>query len=346
VKLPSNAIALSMLHYRSVPSLGLLTLAMACAGSTPPPEEVHSTPPSNLPLAPIEVSKSPAPEKPAPPPEVAKPAAPSPLFRISEGISTPESVLYDEGNDRYLVSNVNGTPDAADNNGYISELSPDGKMVKEKFIAGGVGQVKLSAPKGSGISGGLLYVTDITVVRLFDLKTGMPKGEIAVPGATFLNDIAVAKDGRVFVSDSGMKSAASGFEPTGSDAVYVIEKGKLKTFAKGRELGGPNGLVAVDNGVLVNTFSGDELYRLDEKGAKQQLTKLPAGMLDGLALIGDVLWVSSWKGSAIYRGALSGKFEVGFAGLSGAADFGFDGKRKRILVPRFLDNAVEIYDLK
>lgn len=346
MELTSNAIALSMLHYRSIPSLGLLTLALGCASATPPPEEVHSTPPSNLPPAPIEVSKSPAPEKPAPPPEVEKPAAPSPVLRITEGIATPESVLYDEANDRYLISNINGKPDAADNNGYISELSPDGKLVKEKFIAGGVGQIKLDAPKGSGISGGVLYVADISVVRLFDLKTGTPKGQIAVPGATFLNDIAVAKDGRVFVSDSGMKTGPGGFEPTGTDAVYVIEKGKLKTLAKGRELGGPNGLLAVANGVLVNTFGGDEVYRLDEKGAKQEVTKIPTGGLDGLALIGDVLLVSSWKGSAIYRGALNGKFEVAFAGLGGAADFGFDSKRKRVLVPRFLDNAVEIYDLK
>jgi hypothetical protein len=126
----------------------------------------------------------------------------------------------------------------------------------------------------------------------------------------------------------------------------VIEKGKLKTVAKGRELGGPNGLVAVANGVWVNTFSADEVYRLDEKGLKQEVTKIPTGGLDGLALIGDVLLVSSWKGSAIYRGGLNGKFEVAFADLAGAADFGFDSKRKRVLVPRFLDNAVEIYDLK
>jgi hypothetical protein len=65
-----------------------------------------------------------------------------------------------------------------------------------------------------------------------------------------------------------------------------------------------------------------------------------------MALVGDVLLVSSWKGSAIYRGSLAGKFEVAFAGLSGAADFGVDSKRKRVLVPRFLDSAVEIYELK
>jgi hypothetical protein len=336
-----------MLHHRSIPSLGLLLAALGCASSTPPAEQAPPPAPSALPPAPVEVSKSPQPDKPPPPPaEVAKPAAPTPLWRVTEGIATPESVLYDEANDRYLVSNINGKPDAADNNGYISELSPDGKVLKEKFIAGGVGKTKLDAPKGTGISGGVLYVSDISVVRLFDLKTGLPKGEIPVPGATFLNDIAVAKDGRVFVSDSGIKAGAGGFEPTGSDAVYVIEKGKLKTVAKSKDLGGPNGVLAVANGVLVNTFNSDEVYRLDDKGEKHDSTKLPAGGLDGMALVGDALLVSSWKGSAIYRGSLGGKFEVAFAGLGGAADFGVDSKRSRLLVPRFMDNAVEIYDLK
>jgi len=322
-------------------------VAVSCAGSTPPPSETPAPPASDLPPAPIEVSKSPEPKKPAPAPaEVAKPAPPSPLFRITEGISTPESVLYDEVNDRYLVSNINGKPDGVDNNGYISELSPDGKVLKEKFIAGGAGKVKLDAPKGSGISGGVLYVADISFVRLFDLKTGLPKGEIAAPGATFLNDIAVAKDGRVFVSDTGVKTGPSGFEPTGTDTVYVIEKGKLRTIAKGKELGGPNGLVALANGVLVNTLNSDEVYRLDEKGVKQDVIKVPAGGLDGMALIADVLLVSSWKLPGIYRGSLAGKFEVAWPGLAGAADFGFDNKRSRILVPRFVDNAVEVYDLK
>lgn len=340
-----------MIHYRSIPSLGSLLVAFGCASSTPVPEQAPPPPASALPPAPIEVSKSPQSEKPAPPAaEAAKPAPPTPLFRITEGIATPESVLYDEANDRYLVSNINGKPDAADNNGYISELSPDGKVLKEKFIAGGVGKTKLDAPKGTGISGGVLYVADISVVRLFDLKSGAPKGEIPVPGATFLNDIAVAKDGRVFVSDSGIKAGAGGFEPTGSDAVYVIDKGKLKTVAKSKDLGGPNGVAVVANGVLVNTFNSDEVYRLDDKGEKHDTTKLPTGGLDGMAVVADVLLVSSWKGSAIYRGSAPGKpeekFEVAFPGLAGAADFGVDSKRSRLLVPRFMDNAVEIYDLK
>ena len=335
-----------MLQHRSILCLGLLSVMFGCANSAPPAEAAPPPPPSSLAPAPIEVTKTPA-EPPAPPPKAPeKPAAPTPVFRITDGIATPESVLYDEANDRYLVSNINGSPDGVDNNGYISAISPEGKVIKDKFIAGGVDKVKLDAPKGTGIFGGVLYVADISVVRMFDLKTGAPKGEVKVPGATFLNDISIAKDGRVFVSDSGIKTGAGGFEPTGTDAVYVIEKGKLKTVAKGKDLTGPNGLLAVEKGVLVVTFNGDELYRLDEKGAKQDVTKVTEGGLDGIVQVGDSLLISSWKGSAIYRGTLGGKFELAMGELKGAADIGFDSKRKRVLVPRFMENAVEVYDLK
>lgn len=337
-----------MLHYRSILSLGILAATFGCAGAPPPVEQPPTPAPSSLPPAAIEAPPPSAAEakKPEPAKEPAKPVAPTPLFRVTEGIVTPESVLYDEANDRYLVSNINGKPDAADNNGFITEISPDGKVEKLKFIAGGVNKVKLDAPKGTGISGGILYVSDITVVRKFDLKTGAPKGEIPVPGATFLNDIAVAKDGRVFVSDSGIKSGANGFDPTGTDAVYEIDKGKLKTVAKGKDLGGPNGLLAVEKGLLVVTFSSNELYRLDEKGVKHDVTKLPGGGLDGITQAGDQLLISSWQTSSVYRGTLAGAFEVALAELKGPADIMFDSKRKHLLVPRFLENAVEAYELK
>src|SRR6185503_14181208 len=127
------------------------------------------------------------------------------------------------------VSNINGGRTDVDNNGYIAELSGDGKVTKPKLIEGGKDKIKLDAPKGLGLMNGVLYVSDITVVRKFDVKTGAPKGEIAVKDSTFLNDIAIAPDGRVFVADSGVKPGASGFEPTGTDAVYVIDKaGKVK----------------------------------------------------------------------------------------------------------------------
>ncbi|HEY8946387.1 MAG TPA: hypothetical protein VIM73_19185 [Polyangiaceae bacterium] len=327
--------------------LGLLPSMIACGGSQPPPEPVPPpAPPAELPPAAVETQTAPAAAAVAPElTEAKKPASPTPVVRYAQGIATPESVLYDAAADRYLVSNVNGAPLDADNNGYIMELSPEGAVTKEKFIAGGVNNAKLDAPKGIGISGGVLYVADITVVRKFDAKTGAPKGDIAVPGATFLNDIAVGPDGKVYVSDSGMKFEAGNFGPTGTDAVYVIQNNKPKAIAKSTELGQPNGLLVTDKGLLVNTFGSNEVYRLDEKGVRHDVTKLPEGGLDGLNGTADTLFVSSWKGQAIYKGKLGGTFEAAFTGLNGPADFGIDAKRNRLLLPRFLDHAVEVYPL-
>jgi hypothetical protein len=226
------------------------------------------------------------------------------------------------------------------------EVSPDGKVTNPKLIAGGANKVKLDAPKGSGIADGVLYVSDIKVVRQFDLKTGAPKGDIAIAGATFLNDISVGPDKKVYVADSGLKMGKEGFEPTGTDAVYVIEKGKAKALAKSKELAGPNGLLATDKGPWVVTFGSGELYRLDDKGVRMDIVKLPQGGLDGIVSTGDGLLISSWKGSAIYKGKAAGPFEVAIGELSAPADIGYDSKRTRLLVPRFMDNAVEVYELK
>jgi hypothetical protein len=270
--------------------------------------------------------------------------APPAAVRWADGLATPESVLVD--GDRYLVSNINGKPLDADGNGYIMVLSPDGKVVKDKWIAGGSAKVKLDAPKGMGISQGVLYVADITVVRKFNAKSGAPLGDIPVKGATFLNDIAVGSDGRIYVSDTGMKAGEKDFEPSGTDGVYQIDAGgKLKQLAKG-ELGHPNGLLSTDKGLLVVCFGNNELYRLDAKGEKADVTGLPAGGLDGIAAMGDSLLISSWKASAVFKGKLGDEFDVVIPGLKAPADIAYDAKRKRVLVPRFMENAVEAYDLK
>ena len=329
------------------PATLVFALAVACGSSPPPIEEAPPPAPppvAEVPPAPVE-APPPAATAEAPKPE--EPKAPAAAWRVTDGISTPESVLYDAAGDRFFVSNINGKPTDIDNNGYIVELSGDGKVVKAKLIEGGKDKIKLDAPKGLGLLNGVLYVSDVTVVRKFDVKTGAPKGEIAVKDSTFLNDLAIAADGRIFVTDSGIKPGATGFDPTGSDAVYVIDKaGTVKALAKSKDLGGPNGVLVVGKDLLVNTFVSNEIYKLDDKGAKQNVTKVPTGGLDGMQSMGDSLLVSSWQGSTIYKGKLGGTFEPVLQGVKGAADFTFDSKRSRVIVPRFMENAVEAYDVK
>jgi hypothetical protein len=328
--------------------LGIAAATYSCGGEAPPPASPAPPPAASTP-APAAAIASAAPSASAAPaavPEPSKPASPSPAATYA-GFSKPESVLYDADNDRYLVSNINGAPLERDNNGFISELSPDGQVTALKWIEGGKNKVKLDAPKGLAIAKGVLYVADITVVRMFDVKSGAPKGEVSIPGSTFLNDLASSTDGKVYASDSGLKTTADGsFAPTGTDAVYVIEKGKTKSIAKGAELGGPNGLLVTDKGIVVVTFGSGEVFRLDDKGKMQDVSKPPAGGLDGVVALGDALLVSSWKASAIFRGKLGGSFEVALADQKAPADIGYDTKRGRVLVPHFNDDTVEAYDLK
>jgi hypothetical protein len=334
--------------------VGVGVLVVGCAQPAPTPEVAQ---PGAAPaVTPIQVDTIPAPSAPASASaapalsEATKPEpapVPAPTLRYSGAFATPESALYEAAGDSYLVSNINGKPTEVDGNGYISELSPDGSVKAAKWIGSGVNKVKLDAPKGLAVVGAELWVADITFVRKFDLKTGMPKGEIVLPAATFANDVAVAPDGRVFVSDSALKVTDKGLESNGADQVFVIDKaGKPKVLAKSKDLNGPNGLVVTPKGLLVNTFNAGEIYRLSDAGVREDIGKLPGGGLDGLLLLGDTLLVSSWQAAAVYRGKLGGSFDTVVTNVKGAADIGYDTKRQRVLVPRFMDDAVEVYEIK
>ncbi|WP_394827883.1 hypothetical protein [Pendulispora albinea] len=323
-----------MARHLTVVSLLIQLFILSCRG-----QALSPAPAKGPTISAANATAPPAPADPEPLPSV-------PVARYS-GFAAPESVLYDAEADRYLVSNVNGDTVGKDNNGFISVLAPDGRILDLKWIEGGKNRVKLDAPKGLALVKGVLYVTDISVIRTFDAKTGAPKGDIPIPGSTFLNDLSASPDGNVYVSDSGF--ADGSYDPVWTDAVYVIEKGRAapKLVAKGKDVVGPrpNGLAWTDKGLVVCTFATNEIYRLDEKGNKRDITKTPGAGLTGIVAVGDSLLVTSWQGSSIYRGKLGGSFRVALASQKTPADIGYDSKRARLLVPHYLEDTVEAFQL-
>ena len=269
------------------------------------------------------------------------------VVRIA-GFSTPESVMYDGEADQYVVSNINGKPGEADDNGFISRASPEGAVTELRWIDGEKKDVTLNAPKGLTMAAGKLYVADIDTVRAFDAKTGVPAGAVKIAGATFLNAMATGSDGTVYVSDTGVKIGDKGVEPTGTDAIYKVDlKAKKATpLIKSKELNGPNGLAAAAPGLWVVTFRGDELALITPQGKREQVQKLPKGQLDGLAMAagGDLL-VSSWESATVYRGPVTGPFKPVVTGVTSPADIDVDTKRNRVLVPLFQKNTVEAHGL-
>lgn len=268
-----------------------------------------------------------------------------PALTVVTGLASPESVLYDAEQDVYFISNLNGGLLAQDNNGFITRVRAADMTVQLKWIAGGTNGVRLDAPKGMTIVGDVLYVSDVTAVRTFDRRTGAPRGEIPLPGATLINDLTT--DGtNVYVSDTGVKpSAGITFAATGTDAIWKISGGRATKIASGTQLHQPNGLEFVDGSLWVASFRGNELYRLDGD-EKTDVEKLPRGQLDGLVhLPGGTRFVTSWIGNAVYRGTGDGKFVPVLRGLAAPADIGYDTKRKRLLVPNSPLNQVTVHSL-
>lgn len=263
-------------------------------------------------------------------------------FAIAEAVfATPESVFWDEQADMYYVSNINGAPTEKDGNGFITRVRPDGTIDAPRWIDGASDGVTLHAPKGMAARGDTLWVTDIDSVRAFHRTTGAPIGARGVEGATFLNDLATAADGALYVTDMGVDAS---FQPNGTAAIYRVDAQGVTAIARGDSLESPNGIVVVNDAIVMVPFGGAAVMRVSlDGGVPDTLVVLPAGQLDGVIHTRDgELLVSSWESNSVYRIDANGSVSVFAANLESPADIGYDARRNRVLVPLFNLDRVEV----
>lgn len=270
-------------------------------------------------------------------------AAPTDSLTVADSFRTPESVLYDPTMDVYIVSNINGSPVGRDDNGFLSRVAPDGRVVELKWVDGGSDSSTLHAPKGMAIRGDTLFVADIDTVRLFDRTTGTALGAWGVSGAAFLNDVAASPDGSVYVSDTGLDAqftAGNGgiyrFDATGRSSLLVRMRGN-----------GPNGIIADSSGVFVVSWNGDYAH-VTPRGDVHPLARSAHPQLDGLIRLPNGQFVASvWHDSSLIRLTQGDTAWTKIAGgLESPADIGYDTRRNRVLIPLFQANRVEIRPLR
>lgn len=261
-------------------------------------------------------------------------AAPDSTIRV-QGFSTPESVIHETEADVYLVSNIVGNPGEADGDGFISRVSPEGEVLELRWIDGASDSVTLDAPKGLALDGGTLYVADLACVRSFDRVTGEPWEEICIDGATFLNDIAVDEAGSLWVTDSGLQSGGDGPEGSGAGALYRIAADRtVERVLEGESLGGPNGVAVVSDGVVVVSFRSGEAYRVDLERTRSAVAPPSDRQLDGIVALPDGSFlVSDWGEAAVLRMSSTGELATLVRDVDSPGDIGFDGDRRRVLIP-------------
>jgi sugar lactone lactonase YvrE len=265
----------------------------------------------------------------------------TPNARTYGGFRFAESIAYDPKRDLYVAVNAGMAQDVVPNDGYVSLINPDGTVHTLKWIGVNRNGLTLNHPLGSDIVNDQLYVVDIDTVRWFDMATGQPRGSVAVPGATRFNDIEVAEDGTIYVTQTGDDNPASW-------RVYkVTPKGEASVFVSGAPLNRPNGIAFDPKGniVVVNI------------GTSDVLTFSPAGQLltteqstdsgnDGLAILADgTKYVSSVRQGTVARIRPGQKAELVASGIPSAASMTHDSKRNRLIIPMNDWNAITIVEL-
>ena len=267
------------------------------------------------------------------------------------GFQGPESVRYDPEQDVFYVSNMVGYGSGKDNNGYVTRVDAGDPNRATILVQGGTPNVTLNSPKGLAIHGDTLWVADIDALRGFDRRTGVPLATIdfTAAGAVMLNDVAVAPDGTLRVTDTGIHMNKVGVPHTGPDRIYAVGPGgAISVVAEGLKLRQPNGIAWDSAGkrwivVSFDPFVG-EVAALDASG--RRVLRTGKGRLDGVEVLrdGSILF-TSWADSSLHR--LRGtRDEKIVREVPDAADIGIDTRRQRVAIPLSTLGRVQLWQLR
>ena len=266
-------------------------------------------------------------------------AAPKLLWE-TKGLANPESVVQDPLTGALYVSNVNGAVMQKDANGFISKLTPDGKISVREWVKG------LDAPAGLALHDRTLYVGDVDQLVEINVASGEIVKRYPAKNALFLNDVVTAPDGAVYVSD------------TLTNTIWRLKDGVFEPWLTSDELHGPNGLLVQGDKLIVAAFgklasegqaqekAGMLSVNIEDKKISKFGDGTPIGNLDGLeTLIPGVYLVSDWNEGALYRIDSKGKATLLIDLNQGSADQTYLPDQKTVIIPMMLDSSVIAYEL-
>ncbi|MEY4115120.1 MAG: hypothetical protein RLZ76_1813 [Bacteroidota bacterium] len=252
------------------------------------------------------------------------------LWATDSVLKVPESVYFDEKNEKIYVSNIEGKgPWDKDGKGSIALLTLNGKVLNPQWITG------LHAPKGMALYKEFLMIADVDSIVIVDIFKGKVVKKVFVDGAQGLNDITTDKMGNIFVSDSKTKKI-----------FYIgLFKGDVRVYTEG--LAGPNGLYYSDHTLFLVDAGG--FYRLGKNREKILIADGMTADTDGIEQVDEKNFlVSCWSGIVWLvnvNGQKTKLLDTKAEGVN-AADIGYDKKNKILYVPTFWRNHVAAYQFK
>ncbi len=279
--------------------------------------------------------------------------------KVYGAIYSAESCSYDAERGVIVVPNRGVSQNVQANNAWISFINHDGSVHTARWI--GIASpadrsnltppLVLNDPLGSDIANGVLYVADrdggtsstdpsVAVIRKFDLKTGVPAGQIRVDRSAWFNDIEVADDGTIYATQTGDRSANP--DPATWQVWKIAPDGTASMFVQGAPLNQPNG-VALDgqgNIVVVNMGTPDVLT-FSRAGQLTKTEKAAQAGNDGLVIMKDgTKYVSSVLNGGVSRIRPGKPAELIARNVPSAASMCYDSGANQLVIPMNANNGL------
>ncbi len=274
--------------------------------------------------------------------------------KVYGGVVSAESCMYDATRDLIMVVNRGANQNEAPNDGFVSLLNHDGSVHTARWIGATRNGLTLNHPFGSDIYGGKLYLADFdggtadgaprtAVIRMFDIRSGAPAGQIKVAEAPWLNDLAVAGDGTIYASQTG--------SPDGKTPMRIYKitpAGQASIFLEGNPLSLPNGLaIGSDGNIVVANMGNADVMTFSPSGKLVKTEQAAQTGSDGLVVMRDgTKYVSSVRLGGVSRLRPGKPAELIATGIPSAASMCFDPKANQLVIPMNPNNAVAIIKLK
>ncbi|HZI79457.1 MAG TPA: SMP-30/gluconolactonase/LRE family protein [Vicinamibacterales bacterium] len=286
--------------------------------------------------------------------------------KVYGAIYSAESCSYDAARGVIVVPNRGVAQNVQTNNGWISFINHDGSVHTARWVGiQNPGEPRttmttplvLNEPLGSDIANGILYLADrdggtnpndpvVSVVRKFNMQTGMPAGEIRVEKSNGFNDLEVANDGTIYATQTG----AGGQTPDATtwQVWKITPAGAASILVQGAPLRQPNG-IAIDgqgNIVVVNIGTADVLtFSPDGKLLKTETAAQPGN--DGLVIMKDgTKYVSSVVQGGVSRIRPNQPAELIAQNIPNPASMCYDEGANQLVIPMNANNGLAFIPLR